>query len=54
MQPSSQYDPAILLWRYSYNAMTNQPLLLMDVFMKSSIKHDQPNRDEKMSHDFSS
>ena len=34
--------------------MTNQPLLAIDVFMKPSIKHDRPYRDDKMSHDYGS
>ncbi len=34
----NEYDPAIPSGRYSHNAMTNQPLLPMDVFIKPSIK----------------
>ena len=51
MQPSSEYDPAIQSGSYSYNAVTNQPLLAMSIFMKPSIKHDQRYRDDGMSHD---
>ena len=54
MQPSSHYNPAHLLWRYSYNVITNQLLLPMDLFMKSSFRHDWPFWDEKISYDFDS